>query len=133
MKNLILLIFLIAFTIPSIAQKNKKFKPEKDMVGISVIEGEYEMKVGDKFYYSGHTHGSVGEEFSLSYDSDAFKQIDKHFCYDDPKKAEMSGGDGGTRTYTYQVLKKGEYTLVIKDLFRGDVKNTYEVKIKVVE
>lgn len=129
------LVFTLALMIASLSfsQKNKKFKPEKDMVKLHVLQGEAKMKVGQKFYYSDHTHGSVGEEFKISCSSSAFKQVDSHFSYDDPKKANMSGGDGGTKTFVYEALKPGEYTVTIRDIFRGDTKNTYELKITVLE
>ena len=132
MKYLIFTFAILCVSL-SFSQKNKKFIPEKDMVKISLLPGEHTMKVGQKFYYSGHTHGSVGEQYSISCQSSAFEQVDKHFVYDDIKKSEMSGGDGGTMTMVYQALKPGVYTVIIKDLFRGEVKYTYELKITVKE
>ncbi len=129
------LVFTLSLMIASFAfnQKNPKFKPGKGIVKLNVLSGEQKIKVGQKFYYSGHTHGSVGETYSLSCSSSGFKKVDSHFTYDNIKKSEMSGGDGGTKTVVYEALKPGTYNVTISNMFRGDVLSTSEIKITVLE
>lgn len=111
--------------------KTKKFKPSKDMVNLFTLKGKITMKLGQKGYYSGHVHGSVGITKSAYTSDDGVKLIDTHFSYDDDRKANMSGGDAGTKTFIFKAEKKGTYTLKIEDGYRGDVKSVTEIEITV--
>ncbi|MEZ4936170.1 MAG: hypothetical protein R2799_01100 [Crocinitomicaceae bacterium] len=131
MRHLSLIVFLF-FGLAMFAQNDEKFKPSKDMVSIDALRGELEVKVGTKIYYTGSVHGSVGSTFSIGADPE-IKFVRKYFHYNDPKKAEMNGGDAGKETYVYEASKTGEYTVTIKERFRGEVQYTHNVKVKVVE
>lgn len=112
--------------------KKKKFKPTKDMQSIQVLSGKMEIKAGTTIYYTGNVHGSVGETFSISADS-GLKFVEEYFEYNDPKKAEMPGGDAATNTFVYKAEKPGTYEVRITDKFRGEVQNKYVVTITVTE
>ena len=45
----------------------------------------------------------------------------------------MSGGDGGTRTYSFVAKSVGTTIILIEKEFRGDVTDTYELTINVSE
>lgn len=130
MRTVFLLSF--CFIIGLTYGQNKKFKRTKNMKAIQILAGEMEIKIGDKIYYSGNVHGSVGETFSIS-TSAGLELVDEYFEYDNPKKADMPGGDAATNTFVYQPKRKGEHTVYITEKFRGEIQNKYEVKVKVVD
>ncbi|HAS45579.1 MAG TPA: hypothetical protein DCS93_34160 [Microscillaceae bacterium] len=110
--------------------QNKKFKPTKNMVELSALEGVAKLKVGQKAYYQATIHGSVGFMTSVSSASyRIFKLIDTHFAYKDARKARMSGGDKATKTFVFEALKTGNTVLTIKDIFRGKIKATYKINV----
>lgn len=129
----ILLIFAISLLAVACSQ-SKQFKPEQDMKKIVVLEPDMEVKVGQKVYYTANTHGSVGVEVKAwSENETIIKLIDTHFAYNDEKSAKMSGGDSGKRTYIFEALQTGKTTVIIEDAYRGEVKNTYNIAINVIE
>ena len=125
----------IFFTAPfyTNAQEFSK-KDRKKMVSISPLASEVKIKKGEKAYYSGSVHGSVGETVHLfGQDSRVLDFITSDFVYDDPKKAKMTGGDAGTKYFYYKAKEVGETTITIEERFRGEVRQSFEVKIIVVE
>lgn len=111
----------------------KKFKPEKGMINVNSLQGNYTIKVGQKIYLSESVHGSVGETASVYASGYCLKLVDTHFSYNNFKNSDMSGGDAGVKTFIYEAVKIGESEIEVKEMFRGDVRNTNTIKITVVE
>ena len=131
MKPLIFTFLLFSLTHCTFSQ-NKKFKPKRGMERLSVLKGKAELKVGQKAYYQTTVHGSVGVAARVNVDnSTILKLVDTHFAYKNAQKAKMSGGDKGTKTFIFEALKSGSTTIIVKDVFRSRVKNTYKITINV--
>ncbi|OJJ14275.1 hypothetical protein BKI52_43100 [marine bacterium AO1-C] len=131
MKQLIFITLLLGLANCTYSQ-NKRFKPTKGMIALSPLAGAVKLKVGQKAYYQTTVHGSVGFATRVSSASyRIFKLIDTHFAYKDARKAEMSGGDKGTKTFIFEALKRGNTVLTIKDIFRSQVKATHKIKVTV--
>lgn len=131
MKPLILTFLLLGFAHCTFSQ-NKKFKPKKGMERLSVLRGKAELKVGQKAYYQTTVHGSVGVAARVNVGNyRILKLVDTHFAYKNASKAKMSGGDKGTKTFIFEALKPGSTTVIVKDIFRSRVKNTYKITITV--
>jgi hypothetical protein len=107
----------------------KEYVPSKDMVSLNPIEKEFNVKRGQQCYYSGSVHGSVGNTVKVWSEGEGLKLVNTHFNYDDPKKSNMSGGDGGTKYFVFDALKKGTYTVVVEESYRGEVQHTYRIKV----
>lgn len=116
-------------------QAEKAEEPNFDeMVMFLPFKKNYEMKVGDKAYYSGAEHGSVGTQVNAwSADSEVLKLLSKSFEYDNPENAEMSGGDAGSETYIFEAMKPGKGVVKIEKSYRGDVTDEIELIIEVSE
>jgi len=110
----------------------EKFKPEKGMVDVNSLQGEFTIKVGQKIYLSESVHGSVGETASVDASGYCLKLVDTHFSYDDHANSHLSGGDAGVKTFIYEAVKVGESEIEVKEMFRGDERNTNTIKITVV-
>lgn len=104
---------------------------QKGMVKIAALDKEVTLKVGQKAYLTLNIHGSVGEDAEVySRDENIFKLVDTQFEYDDDSKAEMSGGDAGTDTYTFEAMKEGTTRLQVIEIYRGEV--TQESTINII-
>jgi len=131
MKLLTFVILMLGLTNCTYSQ-NKKFKPAKNMVQLSPLQGEAKLKIGQKAYYQAVVHGSVGFTTKVSSANERiFKLKDTHFVYKNARKAKMSGGDKGTRTFVFEALKSGNTVLIIKDIFRSEVKATHKINITI--
>lgn len=93
-----------------------------------------EIKTGAIFCYNAAVHGSVGigVEYYIE-DKEIVKFHSSSIEYEHKEKMEkgMSGADSATKTLVFQALKKGETNIIVKDVFRGEVKNSYTFKITV--
>lgn len=132
--NNFLIILSIFFTFSFSFSQGMKFKPSKDMVSVNGIQGDYTIKVGQKVYYSGHVHGSVGEAYRIwSDDPLILSQFKTHFAYHKNQKTAGNGGDAATSTFVFKALKIGKTTLTVEEKFRGKVTKRYQIKIEVVD
>jgi hypothetical protein len=109
--------------------KTKKFKPTKKMVALNVLQKEFKIKTGQQCYYTGSVHGSVGNTISVWSEGNGLKLSKTYFDYNNPKKSNMSGGDGGMKTFVFDSIKKGTYFVIVEESFRGDVQHTYKIKV----
>jgi hypothetical protein len=127
------LLILLSISTMSFGQ-TKKFKPTSDMHPIYPMVTTMEVELGEKVYYSGSVHGSVGiQKNAYSTDKDILGLINEHFAYNNKQKKGMTGDDAATTTFVFEALKKGKCKVIIKDEFRGEVKNKYEIEITVIE
>lgn len=127
------LILIAALSISACAQ-SKQFKPEKGMKQIIPLYSSMEVEVGDQLYYSAGVHGSVGIQASCYSEFDSILQFkESHFAYDDLKKSEMPGGDAATKTFIFTALKAGTSRVMIKEHFRGELRQEHIVEIIVRE
>ena len=133
----ILLIVTILVTVSALTAQSNKFKPDKGMHAIIPIKSTMEVKVGEKLYYGGREHGSVGEQVECwSEHGEILKHTDTHSYYDkEMKKGERrpSGGDASTKTFVFEALKAGVSKVMIKEVFRGETTHEYIITITVVE
>ncbi|MCH2223729.1 MAG: hypothetical protein MK066_03090 [Crocinitomicaceae bacterium] len=131
MKLLNLLILIIGLSSSAFAQK-KQFKPKKGMKQITPIEMSIDVEIGQKLYYSGDVHSSVGKGMSVRSKNDSVIQLkDTHFAYKNRKKSKLPGGDSGTKTFIFEAISVGKSIIVIEENFRGDLVNKYNVEITV--
>lgn len=107
----------------------KQYVPSEDMVSLNVIESEFKIKRGHQCFYSGLVHSSVGNEVEVWSEGDGLELVKTHFNYDNADNAGLKGGDKGTKYFIFDGIKKGEYTVIVKESFRGDVKRTYKIKV----
>ena len=104
------------------------------MLELSKLENEVVLKIGQKAYYQGDVHGSVGIGLMIQVeDEEVLKLSDTHFTYDNPGKSNMPGGDGGTKTFIFEALKAGTTRVNIKKDFRGETQDNFDIKVVVNE
>jgi hypothetical protein len=103
-------------------------------IELTELKTNYDVKVGDKMTYSLSIHGSVGYQATVSVaDAAITSQNETTFAYTDKSRSKMSGGDGGTRTYTFEAKFVGSTIILIEKEFRGDITDSYELTINVTE
>jgi hypothetical protein len=113
-------------------EKNKRIKIKKNMIAISPLQGSVTLKVGQIAHFSYKVHASVGVAGETEIKDETIAKIkNKEFKFDNENDAKMPGGDSASETIFIEALKKGETTLTYRDVFRGKVEQTTEIKIVV--
>lgn len=111
------------------AQSNKLAKTLHPLSDSSI-----EVLKNEIFYYEATVHASVGIEVDYEIENTEIVQLHhQEIRYKNKKDMEkgLSGADEATKTFAFEAKWSGETTVTIKELFRGDLKNTYIFKIKV--
>jgi hypothetical protein len=113
-------------------KKNKRIKTNKNMISISPLQGSVTLKVGQTATFAYKVHASVGVAGETEIKDETIAKIQKkELKFDNEENAKMPGGDSATETIFIEALKKGETTLTYRDVFRGKVEQTSEIKITV--
>jgi hypothetical protein len=135
---LILALIMSSCTTKKSSEVNETFNPKAEVIDknkkviLSEIKNQYEVNVGQQLTYTASIHGSVGYTCEVySSDENIVKFIDKKHEYDNPANSNMSGGDAATNTYTFEAIESGETSINVIKYFRGDIENSYELKITV--
>jgi hypothetical protein len=81
------------------------------------------------FYYEADIHGSVGIGVEYEIGDTSIVAFDHDEIRYKNKGEIEPGGDQATKTFAFKAKKLGETTIVVKETFRGDVKQTYTNKI----
>lgn len=77
------------------------------------------IKVGDTLTFTGTIHASVGLEYEIEYDNNAFKTVINEEVLS-PEKMNMPGADKHSVTYSLTATKAGKFNIKEYELFRGD-------------
>jgi hypothetical protein len=108
---------------------NKHFKPDANMIAIAFEDSVIHPEVGQKVFYQANIHGSVGiNEVATSLDESVLKFVGEYKDYVKPKRANMPGGDYAIMTFVFEALQSGETSLIIRKIFRGELKEEARVK-----
>jgi hypothetical protein len=139
--NRVIFLFLILIfqTSCSVLQKSKptdgKNNPKKCVKMLHPIsQTNILIKKEDIFCYEGEVFYSVGKEITYEINNqDIVKLDDTQIRYknEDAVKKGLSGADAATITIAFRAMSRGETTVIIKEMFRGEVKNIYEFKITI--
>jgi len=94
----------------------------------------FEVKKDEIFYYEAKVHASVG--IQVEYEIENTQIIAFHHSeirYKNKQNVEkgLSGADEAIKILAFEAKSIGETTLTFKELFRGEIKNTYIFKITV--
>lgn len=129
-KYLLLTLFFTLVFLYGNAQ-TKKFEPEKNMVKINTSKSKkIRLKVGQKAYYQGEEHWSVGLMLSADIDNkEIIEKKNSHYTFQDEQIEGTTGGDKGTRTFIFEAKKEGKTIIDIKYNFRGDIEKRYKIKV----
>ncbi|MFH1724186.1 MAG: protease inhibitor I42 family protein [Elusimicrobiota bacterium] len=94
---------------------------------------DVQVKVGDTFCLLYGRHPSVGSDvdFLSADDGGVVRFRGERSEYQNPKRANMPGGDGQSVRFVFEAMKPGQVTLTFQLMFRGDVKDTPVHKITV--
>lgn len=76
------------------------------------------LSIGDELEYRGTVYSSVGLDFELHYNKNAFS-LRKDYRYVNPDKSSMPGGDEESLSYMLTARKKGCYVIREVQVFRG--------------
>ena len=92
---------------------------------------DYSVKIGDTIRFEGRVHASVGFNYKLDFDTDAFDS-EEEFRYSYPKKMaeRLCGGDDAVRRFYLVPKKKGVFVIKEQIYFRGHLDENI-VKVKV--
>lgn len=111
-------------------QLNKNNKMET--VKLVPIQDEYVIKLGQKLSYSFTKHPSVG--LNSSYAIERERIIELKETIEEPEsenKENLKGADKSTITWVFAPRRAGRTKIIIKDYYRGDLKDTYEFVVQV--
>lgn len=102
-----------------------------NVVGLKEHDSIYIIKLGDVMQYSHSIHPSVGFNYSMVYDENAFN-LSYDIKYDDRYGLDKEGGDLANKTYTLKSLKKGFFKVKVIHLYRGETERiiTYKIIVK---
>jgi hypothetical protein len=132
MKMKALLPILLLAVLGVSCASHKEVEKNMDTIQITPDRDTYELTVGQKIYYAGTVHGSVGiQKECNSADEAVLKLIDKDFKYAKPLVEGETGGDRATETYTFEAASEGKTTVTIEDWYRGDLESTRKINIHV--
>ncbi len=148
-------VFISIFIILAACKTTKECKKEtavienkniiSDTIQInSLVQKDYNLKIGDILSYTGTEHPSVGStfEYDLSVENANItdkkvlqflekKRIYKNAEMNNPnsKKPPMTGADEADVTLYFKVVDKGKVKLIISDSFRGRIEKQQDFKI----
>ncbi|TAF68282.1 MAG: hypothetical protein EAZ55_00230 [Cytophagales bacterium] len=113
-------------------------KELKNMKSISPLEDKMSVKVGEKFYYSYSSHGSVGlyADYELA-DNIYVKFVQDYLKYENPQyksnNTVMTGADAATGYFIFEALAEGSIEITFREMFRGSAQREHKVKVQVVK
>ena len=126
-------LLLIALTCLSCGE-TKEISNSNDMLQMTMLTEKIELSIGEKAYYAGTVHGSVGTQKECwSNDGAILKLTGKDFKYHKPLVEGETGGDRATETYTFEALAEGKTTVTIQDWFRGEMQSEHTIQIIVTK
>ncbi|GAB5416400.1 MAG: hypothetical protein Crog4KO_10140 [Crocinitomicaceae bacterium] len=104
-----------------------------DTVELIPFKGQETVYLGDVVTYTGHVHGSVGEQVSAQILEDGvLRFIDTEIDYEQDQSQGLSGGDGAWKSFVYHATKVGETTITIQEIFRGEIMQERTITINVI-
>lgn len=108
-------------------------KPPKGSINLQAVSGKsVHLKVGQKAYWQFKQHTSVGFEGEASSTAtDVLKIVKSHTQYHNKQVKGMTGGDAATVTLIFEALKKGSAQVKCQEIYRGEVKKTFEISVQV--
>jgi len=123
MKRIKHLLAIIAICMTGIASaKSDTTLCVQDTTHLLPFKSHQTVMLGDIITYTGHVHGSVGEQFTMNIvDNGVLRFIDAEIDYEQDQSLGLSGGDGAWKTYLYQATQVGESIITIQEIFRGEV------------
>lgn len=142
MKNFIIFILLALFgleglhaqkkiTGPIVGRQDENIKP----VGIRLTNKDtvVTVSVGEEFWYSAKTYGSIGKYYKLDYDEDAFEvKRTTHYYYPESVTRGMCGKDEGVEISIFKPLKQGQYPIKVICMDKTKVKKIITYTIIVI-
>ena len=115
-------ILAFLFIAGTVSAKSDSTLCVQDTTNLIPFKSHQTVFLGDIIEYTGHVHGSVGEQFTVDMkDNGVLRFIDTEIDYEQDQSLGMSGADGAWKTYLFQATKVGETTITIQELFRGEV------------
>ncbi|PWL28742.1 MAG: hypothetical protein DCO96_07930 [Fluviicola sp. XM-24bin1] len=110
------------------------FAQEQDTLDLDPLTGTDTLRVGQYLTYSGHIHGSVGEQVAVIVSDESMVQlIDSEITYKYDQSEGLSGADAAWKTFLFKAEKVGQTEIVVQEIFRGEVIQESTVVIVVVE
>ncbi|MDB2656565.1 hypothetical protein N9Y60_00770 [Crocinitomicaceae bacterium] len=132
LKFIAILAFL--FIAGTVSAKSDTTLCVQDTTHLIPFKSHQTVILGDIITYTGHVHGSVGEQFTVDIDDNGvLRMIDTEIDYEQDQSLGMSGGDGAWKTYLFQATKIGESTITIQEIFRGEVISERTITVIVEE
>lgn len=132
LKSIFAISFIITLNSCGSDSKTQLAEIKDNAVEIDLKKTDYTFKVGEKSYLEMNEHGSVGAMSEVVIGDNTIIGISGDvFDYDKEQIELETGGDGGTRTYSFTALKKGTTTITARDYFRGDLQKEYILNITV--
>jgi hypothetical protein len=108
---------------------------EAGTVKLSPLEKtDVTVKVGTKLTWGFHSHASVGFGASQAIEGAgvlAFVREDRDYERPKEQREGQRGADSARSTYVFEAVGKGKAKLVLSELFRGTVKQTYTFHVTV--
>ncbi len=129
-KHLLILVFVC---ISGMASAKSDSLCVQDTISLIPFKSQETVMLGDVITYTGHVHGSVGEQVTIEIMEDSvLRFIDTEIDYEQDQSQGLSGGDGAWKSFIYQATKVGETTITIQEVFRGEVMQEHTITINVI-
>jgi hypothetical protein len=132
--KLFLLIAVSVFCLPNASKAQSSDSSTQEFVTLFPFISEITVKVGQQLCYTASVHSSVGNEVTVASEYDSILQLqDRVFEYNNLENSRMSGGDAATENHIYAANSVGECDILIKEYFRGELKDSYMIRVNVIE
>lgn len=108
--------------------------PRATQIACAEDGAAYSFKLGDTFFYEFHRHESVGieAEFEIA-DKGVISLVrtEEEYLHPESMKPGWTGGDSQRGRWFFRADKKGNTTIVIRNLFRGRLESECRIDITV--
>lgn len=124
---------IIACTKINTLQKSESSKKDLDMIALNALTSQkYTLKVGQRAFFKTKVHGSVGlwAEHEIG-DESILKLVSNESEFENKARAKMPGGDAAQMTFIFEALQAGKSEVIIKENFRGTLKDIASFRIEV--
>lgn len=112
----------------------KQKAPQASQIACSKEGSAYSFKLGATFFYEFLRHGSVGIEVEFEIANTGVVSLvntEEEYLHPERMKPGWTGGDSQRGRWFFRADKKGNTTILIRNLFRGRLESECRIDIAV--
>jgi hypothetical protein len=106
----------------------------ENMISLNKVGSTVSLRVGEKCYFTFKKWSSVGFEVEYVIEDKTIIQVVEekiNYLHPEKMKSGMTGGDEGKGILIFQAQRAGKTHLMLRELFRGEVRSEKTIKVYV--